>query len=320
MLFEKAVINKYKKRILARRDADGTQRYLSPSDLPGLGWDDIDFTGDRGQRLYGHIYYRGAKRSDTLLVFDHGMGCGHVAYMKEIDLLTERGFTVATYDQTGTRSSEGEDIGCMAQSLADLECFIGALKNTELGNTEIAVIGHSWGGFSAMNIPALCPEVKKVVAISGFVSTHQVLEDALTGFLKLYRRAILKAEDAVIPRLNGISSVESLKNSGASALIIHSRDDSTVRFETSYTVLKEALEAGGRVEFLAENKKLHHPTYTREAVRYRDEFSKERKRLKKRGLLNTPEQKAAFVASYDFDRMTEQDSLVWDRIVEFLNR
>lgn len=320
MLFEKAVINKYKKRILARRDADGTQHYFAPSDFAGLSWDDIDFTGDRGQRLYGHIYYRGAKRSDTVLVFDHGMGCGHVAYMKEIDLLTKRGFTVATYDHTGTRRSEGADIGCMAQSLADLECFIGALKQTELGAAEIAVIGHSWGGFSAMNIPALCPEVKKVVAISGFVNTHQVLKDALTGLLKLYTKAILNVEDEVIPRFNGISSIESLKSSGAKALIIHSRDDTTVRFETSYMALKEALEGGGRVEFLAEDDKLHHPTYTHEAVKYRSQFSAERKRLKRQGRLSTPEEKAAFVASYDFDKMTEQDTRVWDKIVEFLNK
>lgn len=319
MLFEKAVLKKYNEKILARRDPDGTQLYFAPEDFPGLKWVDFNFTGDRRQRLYGHIYYRVERKRDTVLVFDHGMGCGHVSYMKEINLLTERGFTVVTYDHTGTRRSEGENIGGMSQSLADLRCCIGALKATdEYRAAEISVIGHSWGGFSTMNIPAFYPDIKRIVAISGFVSTHQVLSDALRGALKLYRGAILRQEDAVKPDLNGISAIDSIKNSSVNALIIHSRDDGTVSFENSFMALKNALESTGRVEFLALDGKIHHPTYTTEAVKYKAEFSKEMKRRRKRGMLRSDEDKKRFTDMYDFDKMTDQDIGVWDKIVEFL--
>ena len=43
-------------------------------------------------------------------------------------------------------------------------------------------------------------------------------------------------------------------------------------------------------------------------------------KLSKKGKLDTPEQKAAFVASYDWDRMTAQDESVWKEIFDCLDK
>ena len=121
MLFEKSILKMYTGTLLRRHDPDGNLFYFSKSDFTGLESESFSFVGDRGQRLHGEIYFKGAIRTDRIVIFEHGMGCGHVAYMREIDVITERGYTVITYDHTGTRLSGGEHIGGFSQSLCDLE-------------------------------------------------------------------------------------------------------------------------------------------------------------------------------------------------------
>ena len=112
MIFEKKILSIYRKTLLTRNDPDGTVFFFRKEDFPGLKAEDHSFVGDKGQLLKGHIYYKGERRTDRLVMFEHGMGAGgHTAYLKEIALLCDGGYTVFTYDHTGTRASEGENIG-----------------------------------------------------------------------------------------------------------------------------------------------------------------------------------------------------------------
>ena len=131
MIFEKKVLDYYKKILLCRHDPDGSVFYFSKADFDGLISEDSHFFGDKGQRLQAHLYYRGQKRYDRLIIFEHGMGCGHAAYLREINEITERGYTVFTYDHTGTLNSEGENIGGFSQSLSDLDRAVDYVKTLE---------------------------------------------------------------------------------------------------------------------------------------------------------------------------------------------
>ena len=319
MIFEKRIISFYKQTLLKRHDPDGCIFYFSKSDFDGLESESFSFTGDRGQRLAGEIYYRGKLRTDRLIIFEHGMGCGHVAYMREIDLITRHGYTVVTYDHTGTRLSGGEHIGGFSQSLCDLEHCIGAIRADErFKSSSLSVIGHSWGGFSAMNSPAICPEITHTVAISGFISSKEIQDQVFCGPLKLYRKAAYEAELEDFPKHAKIDAVSTLKNSNTKALIIHSRDDETVSYERHFMKLEAAMGGNERVQFLTLDGKRHNPTYTEEAVAYKSEFSAEMKRRNKKNELVTDEAKAKLRDSYDWYKMTDQDEELWDKIFEFL--
>ena len=321
MILDRFVIKSYKKSFLKRHDPDGTTFYFSPKDYEGLCQETFTFTGNTGQRLQGYVYYYGEKRTDSVVIFEHGLGNGHIGYFVEIALLAGRGFTVVAYDHTGTNASEGENIRCLAQSLADLrECVKAVSEMPEFKGAEISVVGHSWGGFSTMNIGAYCPEVKRVVAISGFISAHQVLDDVFIGFIKRYRPVVYRLEDEVIPEFKNISAVDSLRNSEVKALIIHSKDDPVVNFKHTFAVLESELGDIPRIEFYAVDGKGHKPTCTHDAVEYRKHYAHETRRKKRRRRLNTPEQKAEFIKKYDWKKINEQDPVVWDRIVEFLSR
>ena len=61
------------------------------------------------------------------MVFDHGIGGGHLSYFKEIEMLCRGGYKVLGYDHAGCMESEGEYINGMTGSLPDLDSAINYL-------------------------------------------------------------------------------------------------------------------------------------------------------------------------------------------------
>lgn len=319
MIFERLVVNYYKKALLPRRDPDGALYYFSKNDFPELSQDKYFFTGDKGQRLAAFVYYTGEKRYDKLVIFEHGMGCGHESYMTEIRTIVSHGYTVFTYDHTGTKYSEGENIGGFSQSLSDLDRAIGYVRSLpEFAESELTVIGHSWGGFSTMNIAALHPDISRAIAISGFISPKAIQEQVMTGILKIYRKAIYKLECEAFPNYAGYDGRDTLRETKVKTLIIHSRDDGTCLYKNHFEPLYEAVCGNENVEFLALDGKGHYPQFTADAVKYHRECARAYAQKKKKKELSTDGQRSAFCASYDWERMTKQDDGVWDKIFEFI--
>jgi dipeptidyl aminopeptidase/acylaminoacyl peptidase len=246
------------------------------------------------------------------------MGCGHKAYMREIVTLAEHGYAVFTYDHTGTLASGGDSIGGFTQSLVDLDRAMCALKASgKVDGKTIVVMGHSWGGFSTMNIGAFHPEITHLVAMSGFTSPTNIITDVL-GKMKKYAPAITRSE---LDYFGGYALADaslSLLETDARALIVHSKDDNTVPFHR-FVELQERLKGVDRVRFMPVEGKKHNPNYTSEAVSYKDLFSAEHARFKKNKRASK-EDVAAFVASWDWYKMTEQDMEFWDTVFEFIDK
>ena len=319
MLFEKSVLNFYKKNLLVRHDNNESIYYFSKDNFDGLCANEFSFSGNFAQRLCGAFYYYGEERYDRLVIFDHGMGCGHVAYMKEIELLCRAGYTVFAYDHTGTRSSEGESIMGFAQSLADLDYAVKAIREIkEYKDADLTVIGHSWGGFSTLNISALHPEIKHIVAMAGFSSVKTMLTQLLGGFMSRYIPAIYAAEAENVPYYVEFDAVESLKKSKAKAMIIHSEDDTVVSFRAHFERMKNAFNGRENTEFVAMLGKDHNPNYTADAVAYKNLFFKDYTKKAKKKALKTSAQRRQFRDSYDFNRMTAQDVELWAKILKFI--
>lgn len=319
MLFGKKIEELFRKKLLVRNDNKSGIRYDSPGDFPGLRARPYDFSSQLGHTLKGWFYHYDNPRPDCILVFDHGMGNGHRAYMKELERLAAGGFLVFAYDHTGCMASGGENIRGFTQSLADLDDCLKALKaEPALTGRGFRVMGHSWGGFSTMNIPALHPDITHVVSMSGFLSAKQVIRQSLTGFLALYRGTILRFERHQNPRYADYSAVDTLSRTDARVLLVYSRDDQTVSFRLHCEPLRRELNHRANIHFHILSGKNHNPTYTDEAVVYKNAFFSELKNLEKAGQLQTPEQRAACMDRWDFERMTDQDDAVWQVILNHL--
>lgn len=316
MLFQKQIEKIYRSNIFIRNDNASGIFYFGPADFPGLQVHPYDFKARAGHDLKGFFYHYPNPVPGRLVVFDHGMGNGHRAYMREIERLAKAGFLVYTYDHTGCMASGGESTGGFAQSLNDLDQCITALKaERALADRRISVMGHSWGGFSTMNIAALHPDITHVVSMSGFVSVKLMLEQVISGPLKLYRDGLMDLEFRTNRNYALCDARDSLAGCDAKVLLIYSENDTVVHKSVHYDSLWEALSGRENIRFLLVRNKGHNPAYTEDAVAYKDAFFKELTKAEKKKQLKTPEQKKAFMARYDWNRMTAQDETVWEQII-----
>lgn len=319
MIFEKQIVNLYKGMMHTRCDDAETVFYFSAEDFPGLQAEPHAFTASAGHTLQGYFYQYENAACDRLIVFDHGFGGGHRAYMTEIEMLCRHGYRVFAYDHTGCMASGGESPNGLSQSLCDLNDCISMLKaDPRLAGVDISVMGHSWGAFSTMNIAALHPEISRIVAMCGFVCVEDMVGTFFAGPLKWYRKAIMALERQANPRFVEYNAIESLSNSSVKALLIYSEDDTLCR-RNHYDKLKASLDGKENVKFLFVTEKGHNPNYSKQAVAYLNEFGKARAKLARKKNV-TKEEKAKFVASYDWKKMTEQDTEIWSKIFEHLDK
>jgi len=319
MIFEKKIIDMYKKQMYIRCDDTGTAYYFSADDFEGLNKRPYAFTSPMGHTLQGYFYWYENPIENRIVVFEHGMGGGHRSYMREIETIAKKGYMVFSYDHTGCMESGGESTNGFAQSLNDLDCCIAHLKTVGgFKGEEITVIGHSWGGFSTQNIAALHPDLKNVVALSGFSSVKRMINQNFGGVLKGYAKAVYALEERTNPKYVKYDAVETLANTDVKALVIHSGDDPLVKREFHFDIMRSALADRKNVEFVLLSGKAHSPNYTYEAVKYKDAFFATLTEKLKKKQLETAQQKADFVAGYDWWAMTMQDMDVWNRIFEFI--
>ena len=320
MLFENQILGAFRKNFLRRCDDTGTAFYFSAADFPGLVSEPFSFPSSKGHTLSGSFYHYDNPIPGRIVVFDHGFGGGHRSYMKEIEMLARHGYLVFAYDHTGCMESGGETILGFSQSLCDLNDCLTALKNTDrCRNLSISVMGHSWGGFSTLNIAALHPDITHVVVLSGFVSVELLVNSFFAGLLSPYRKSVLNMEIAANPDFVNYNAVTTLSSTSAKVLLVYSENDALVKKKIHFDALHNGLAGKDNIRFLLVPNKGHNPNYTEEAVAYLAQYSSAvGKKLKKKEL-ETAEQKALFLASFDWDRMTEQDVVVWAKIFQTLD-
>lgn len=319
MIFEKQIVNMYKGMMHTRCDDTQTVFYFSSDDFPGLQKESYPFLASAGHTLQGYIYRYGDSVPGRIVVFDHGFGGGHRAYMKEIEMLCRHGYTVFAYDHTGCMESGAESAGGLAQSLCDLNDCIGAITaDARFEGVDISVMGHSWGAFSTLNICALYPQISHIVALCGFVSVEEMVQTFFSGLLKGYRKAILALEKQSNPLFSAFDARTTLKQSSPKALLIYSENDALCK-KSHYDMLKAALDGKENVKLLLVKNKGHNPNYTENAAKLLAAFGKERARFLRKKRI-TAEEKARFKASFDWDGMTQQDPRVWEEIFGCLDK
>ncbi len=314
--FDRRIASAYKRILLRRYEHSPLVHYFTHMDFPGLQAEDYRFRSSIGHDLQGVFYSYEGYDPTRLVVFDHGLGAGHLPYMKEIERLCRAGYRVFTYDHTGCVTSGGSSVRGLSQSLCDLNDCLRALKDdTEVDTGDISVVGHSWGGYSTMNIAAFHPDVRRLVVLSGFVSVKQMLKQLFPHILKPCRRAVLQLETDMNPSYVGKDGISTLQNTAAQVLLMYSENDATVKKAYHYDVLHRALSGKKNVRFLLVPGKNHNPNYTEDAVRYLATLAPALRRTKG---LSASEEITAFKAGFDWNRMTAQDEAVWKEILAFL--
>ena len=203
--------------------------------------------------LSAYLYRAGS--GDDLVVYVHGMCPGHQAYLSDIISLLQRGFSVFTYDFTGTGSSEGDGYCGINQQFFDLPCAVEFLRSKDqFGFKDVFLYGHSMGGYAV----ACCRDsiFSSVVSISGFDSPVKELVSAFaTGkskFFKLLAELMIRVKYFIDQGpVYDLKAHEVLKDTDLYTLVIHGSEDELVPFEDISVVSKKDLINNQKVEYLA---------------------------------------------------------------------
>ena len=205
----------------------------------GLHVERCSIIANKGHRLAGYKYNKEEQNPKALFVMVHGLCGSHKNYMDLCNYFASHGYAVFAYDATGNGESEGTKVGGFAQGLVDLDYVLNYVKELpEYKGLPIVLMGHSWGGFCVGNILNFHPDVKAVVAVSGF--------DTSAALLKQYAEVNMgKAVTLLMPYISiyerlcwgkyaGTSACDGFANSQAKVMIIHSTDDPTVFASSGY--------------------------------------------------------------------------------------
>lgn len=302
----------YKKKLVCRYDKQVGIPYYSNSDFPGLNFEEHTFKNKRGIEIHYFYYNYKNCRTDKIILFCHGIGPGHTAYLKEIEWLAKAGYKVLTLDYTGCGESKGKILGSLYNPTQDV---LDLLNHINL-DSKIIVVGHSLGGFTALNVVANYIKAYKAVIMSGFLSVPLLLKCIIkNGFL---RNSILRYESRFENQFNEDIIFNFLNNTRKELLFIQSIDDNIVPYEAS---LKRVEEVDNKnIKTLKVYGKKHNPNYSLEAVEYMDETFKIYHSKLKRKMIKTDEEKINFFRNVSLDKLTEQDPEIISEILNFIEK
>lgn len=316
-MLKKIITDKYKKAILQRCDYNPCFYYFSPADYPDMQAKEEDFKTKGDFLLYGNFYCYRDYNPDKIIVFVHGLGSGHLAYFREIELICKKGYLVYAYDQLGCGMSPGAEIAGLAGSLVDLDYCIRHLKD-KYPHKKIIVIGHSWGGYAALNISSYHSDLAAVVSLSGFRSVNAMLSQQLHN-IKYLVGICMQAERENCGSYADADALECLGACKCKTLVIHSANDSVVKYKKHYLTLAKKID-NPNVRFYSIDGKGHNPNYTQSALAYYQQFIKAYLKEEILHHLAGSVKQTEFKGKYDFKKMTEQDLSFWNTVFSFIEK
>lgn len=181
--------------------------------------------------LTGYLY---RSSGDALVVLAPGFHAGADDYLWQIKDLLDRGWSVFTYDATGSCRSQGNSTVGFPQSLLDMEAALKYVEKCQsFGYNDIVLLGHSQGGYAAGCALGSGHDIAAVVTVSGINSAMEGVlgyaEDYVGplaygnyGFLWLYQ-ALLFGTRAV-----NAEAAKTIGESNVPTLVIHGSGDTQV--------------------------------------------------------------------------------------------
>ncbi|MBP0971753.1 MAG: alpha/beta hydrolase, partial [Oscillospiraceae bacterium] len=184
--------------------------------------------------LKGWIY--GAENTDKLIVFAHGIGSGHEAYVNQLCWFVDRGWCVFAYDAAGSGDSPGDSSVGLVQSALDLDSALSfAEQDPRLKKMPKVLLGHSWGGFAVGGVLNFDHDVKAAVSLSGYAYPLEMLNQGAVNVIgktgaKLFRPFAALYNKMVFGRYAGLNAVDGINKANIPFLAVHGESDGFVLY------------------------------------------------------------------------------------------
>ena len=304
------VSKRYIKDFVCRYNKEVGVPYYSASSFEGLNEESFTFINSKGIEIHYFFYYYDNYKEDKVLLFCPGIGSGHCGYLAEINCLAKRGYKVITLDYTGCGDSKGECLASLNMPTLDV---MDLLEHLKLGKP-LVIVGHSLGGFTALNLSNIRNDIVATVAISPFLSIESIIMSGTHS--KFVTSRVLKYEKKTVPQYYNIDNISYLKNTKDRLFIIQSDDDGIIPYQISLNVVEEMNNP--LIKTLRVTKRKHNPNYTEEAVSYmNDVFGKYQKLIRDK-VIKTDQDKIDYFKNVSLEKLTIQDEKMFDEIAKFI--
>ncbi len=300
----------YLSKFVCRYDKEVGVPYYSYLDFKGLHQESNSFFNKLGAEIRYFYYFYDGYKQDKVILFCHGIGPGHTAYLAEIEALAKRGYKILTLDYTGCGESGGKYLRSLNQPTSDVIELLDHLKLDKL----VVLVGHSLGGYTALNVINLREDIFKAVIMSGFLNIESLALSLLKSRFVVSR--ILAYEKKAEPNYFNINNIDYLKTTKDKLFFIHSEDDQMVPFSISLKLVEEINNPN--IKILKVNNRKHNPNYTDDAVNYMNDVFGRYNALIKQKQIKTDEDKINFFKNVSLERLVKQDEGMMDEIAQFI--
>ncbi len=185
--------------------------------------------------LSGYLYKSDSSNSkNTLIVLATGHNACSDSYLWQIKELIDFGWSVFAFDPTGCCESEGKSAVGFSQELLDLKAALNHIENNNrFGYNNIALLGHSRGGYAACCALGYEYNISAVVCISAI---NSAMEGVIGGareyvgglsylnypFLWLYQSMLFGSKTV------NLKASDILSQTDVPVLIVHGANDKQV--------------------------------------------------------------------------------------------
>ena len=301
----------YRKQFVCRYDKEVGIPYHSYEDFNGLHQEAYTFINSLKAEIHYFFYYYDNYKEDKIVLFCHGLGPGHTAYLKEIETLAKHGYKVLTIDYMGCGESKGKLLRSLNEPTRDTSELLDYLKLDK----PIVLVGHSLGGYTALNLVNLRKKLQKAVILSGFLTISSLVEENIKS--KFVSSRILKYERKMEPELSKLDNIEYLKNTTDDLFFIQSDDDMVVPYSLGLKVV-EGID-NSHIKTLKVTGKKHNPNYSYSAIEYMNEVFGKYISLINEKEIKTDEDKINYFKDVSLPKLVEQDEEILKAIFDFID-
>jgi len=219
---------------------------LHPADA-GLPSEDLTLRSPEGIELKCWLIKAPPEPRGTVLYL-HGVSESRIAGLPMARRLYDRGFNVILYDSRRHGESGGTFCTYGFYEKHDASTVINTvLARPDFHPGNIGVFGNSMGAAVAIQLAALDPRIRAVVAESGFSTLRKVFDDYQKRMIKLpwhYLRNIVIKRSEVIAhfKASAVSPLEAVKDVHVPLFILHGTADDRITYTYSTMVFQRANE------------------------------------------------------------------------------